>query len=197
MKPALIIIVAAAAAMAQDNAAARAAREWRQQHERATVDEFFALLAIPNIARDRDNIQRNAETIARLLEKRGVASKPVSVPGANPVVFAEIRTPGATRTIVFYAHYDGQPNGGIAGNVKRAGQDSIPDDILPRNLLEVEPQRKLQVARQVRLAGDHPELAGGCRKIRRREVRVIDEIVRLGAELESCPLVHDEFLEQR
>jgi acetylornithine deacetylase/succinyl-diaminopimelate desuccinylase-like protein len=33
----------------------------------------------------------------------------VSVPGANPVVFGEIRTPGATRTIVFYAHYDGQP----------------------------------------------------------------------------------------
>ena len=95
--------------MAQDNPAARAAREWRQQHERAIVDEFFTLLAIPNIARDRDNIQRNAETIAHMLEKRGVASKLVSVPGSNPVVFGEIRTPGATRTIVFYAHYDGQP----------------------------------------------------------------------------------------
>ena len=33
----------------------------------------------------------------------------VSVAGANPVVFGEIRTPGATRTIGFYAHYDGQP----------------------------------------------------------------------------------------
>lgn len=109
MKRALILIVTAAVAMAQDNAAARASREWRQQHERAIVDEFFALLAIPNIARDHDNIQRNAETIAGMLEKRGVASKLVSVAGANPVVFGEIRTPGATRTIVFYAHYDGQP----------------------------------------------------------------------------------------
>jgi len=99
----------AALAVAQDNAAARAAREWRQHHERAIVDEFFSLLAIPNIARDRDNIQRNAETIARMLEKRGVAAKLVSVPGANPVVFGEIRAPGASRTIVFYAHYDGQP----------------------------------------------------------------------------------------
>jgi acetylornithine deacetylase/succinyl-diaminopimelate desuccinylase-like protein len=109
MKRILILIAMAAPAIAQDNAAARAAREWRQQHERAIVDEFSALLAIPDIARDRDNIQRNAETIAHMLEKRGVASKLVSVAGANPVVFGEIRTPGATRTLVFYAHYDGQP----------------------------------------------------------------------------------------
>jgi acetylornithine deacetylase/succinyl-diaminopimelate desuccinylase-like protein len=91
------------------NPAAQAARQWRQQHERAIVDEFVALLAIPNIAADRANIQRNAETIARMMEKRGIAAKLVSVPGANPVVFGEIKTPGATRTIVFYAHYDGQP----------------------------------------------------------------------------------------
>ena len=109
MRKFLIWIAAAAAAMAQDNPAGHAAREWRQQHERAIVDEFFSLLAIPNIARDHENIQRNAEKIAQMMEKRGIAAKLVSVPGSNPVVFGEIRTPGATRTIVFYAHYDGQP----------------------------------------------------------------------------------------
>jgi hypothetical protein len=66
-----ILLALTMAAGAQDNAAARAAREWRQQHERAIVDEFFALLAIPNIARDRENIQRNAEFIAGMLEKLG------------------------------------------------------------------------------------------------------------------------------
>ena len=91
------------------NPAALAARQYRQQHERAIVDEFVTLLAIPNIASDRANIQRNAETIAAMMQKRGVAAKLVSVPNANPVVFGEIKTPGATRTIVFYAHYDGQP----------------------------------------------------------------------------------------
>ena len=50
---------------AQSSPAAQAARQWRQQHERAIVDEFVALLAIPNIASDRANIQRNAEAIAR------------------------------------------------------------------------------------------------------------------------------------
>jgi len=91
------------------NPASQAARQWRQQHERAIMDEFISLLAIPNIAADRANIQRNAETIAAMMQKRGIAAKLVSVPGGNPVVFGEIKTPGATRTIVLYAHYDGQP----------------------------------------------------------------------------------------
>src|SRR5690242_10298259 len=94
---------------APPNPAALAARQWRQQHERAIMDEFVALLAIPNIASDHANIQRNAEAIAQMMEKRGIAAKLVSVPGGNPVVFGEIKTPAATRTIVLYAHYDGQP----------------------------------------------------------------------------------------
>ena len=69
----------------------------------------MALLAIPNISRDSVNIQRNAESIRDALIKRGVAARLISRPGANPLVFGEIRTPGATRTIGFYAHYDGQP----------------------------------------------------------------------------------------
>jgi acetylornithine deacetylase/succinyl-diaminopimelate desuccinylase-like protein len=91
------------------NPAAAAARQYRQQHERAILDEFFGLLTIPNIASDKPNIQKNAETIVAMLQKRGVTAKAVSVPGGNPVVAGEMKAPGATRTIGFYAHYDGQP----------------------------------------------------------------------------------------
>src|SRR5579862_7193308 len=103
------ILACAPAVFAQSNPAALAARKWRQQHERAIVDEFIALLSVPNIASDHVNIQKNAELIAKMLDKRGVAPRLVSVSGANPVVFGEIKSPGATRTLVFYAHYDGQP----------------------------------------------------------------------------------------
>jgi acetylornithine deacetylase/succinyl-diaminopimelate desuccinylase-like protein len=96
-------------APAQTNPASIAADQWRQKHERQIMDEFATLLAIPDVATDRANIQRNAETIEAMMRKRGLDPRLVSVPGANPVVFGEIRTPGATRTIVFYAHYDGQP----------------------------------------------------------------------------------------
>jgi acetylornithine deacetylase/succinyl-diaminopimelate desuccinylase-like protein len=94
---------------AQSSPAAQAARQWRQQHERAIVEEFMALLAIPNVSRDTANIQRNAEAIRDALTKRGVDARLISLSGGNPIVFGEIRTPGATRTIGFYAHYDGQP----------------------------------------------------------------------------------------
>ena len=105
----VLIVLIGATVRAQTNPASQVARQWRQQHERAIVDEFFKLLAIPNISSDRSNIQRNADAIAELLEKRGIAVKQVAISGSNPVVFGEIRTPGATRTIGFYAHYDGQP----------------------------------------------------------------------------------------
>src|ERR1700678_2515588 len=103
------LLVLHACAFAQTNPAALAGRKWRQQHERAIVDEFVSLLSIPHIATDRANIQRNAELIAKMLEKRGVPAKLVSVPGANPVVFGEIRTPGANRSLAFYDHYVAQP----------------------------------------------------------------------------------------
>jgi acetylornithine deacetylase/succinyl-diaminopimelate desuccinylase-like protein len=108
-RSALICCLLSSTLYAQSNPAAQAARSWRRQHEHAIVGEFISLLAIPNISRDREGIQRNVEAIAKMMEQRGVAARLLSTPGSNPVVFGEIRTPGATRTIAFYAHYDGQP----------------------------------------------------------------------------------------
>jgi acetylornithine deacetylase/succinyl-diaminopimelate desuccinylase-like protein len=102
-------LLLASVALAQTNPASITARSWREGHERAIIDEYFQLLSIPNIATDQVNIRRNADFIVAMLGKRGVAARLVEAPDVNPVVFGEIRTPGATRTIVFYAHYDGQP----------------------------------------------------------------------------------------
>jgi acetylornithine deacetylase/succinyl-diaminopimelate desuccinylase-like protein len=95
--------------LAQQNRSAAAARAWRQNHEQAIMAEFASLLRIPNVSRDRQNIQRNADAIVGMLTERGIAARLVSIPGSNPVVFGEIQAPGASRTIAFYAHYDGQP----------------------------------------------------------------------------------------
>jgi len=50
---------------AQTNPAALAARRFRQQHERAIVDEFITLLSIPNIASDHANIQETPNSSRR------------------------------------------------------------------------------------------------------------------------------------
>jgi acetylornithine deacetylase/succinyl-diaminopimelate desuccinylase-like protein len=84
-------------------------RAYRQQHEPAIVGEFAQLLAIPNHAADTANVRRNAQFIARALRHRQVETRLLELEGAPPVVFGKLDAPGATRTMTFYAHYDGQP----------------------------------------------------------------------------------------
>jgi acetylornithine deacetylase/succinyl-diaminopimelate desuccinylase-like protein len=91
------------------DAPAEAARKWRTAHESEILKEFTSLLAIPNVASDMANIQRNADTLVSMLKRRQVDARLLSIPDAPPIVYGEIKTPGAKRTIVFYAHYDGQP----------------------------------------------------------------------------------------
>jgi acetylornithine deacetylase/succinyl-diaminopimelate desuccinylase-like protein len=111
MKKLLISLgfICCAGALAQQNPAASAARHWRETHERTILSEFIDLLAMPNLARDEPAVRKNANAIVAMLEKRGVKTRLLEEAGVPPVVFGEINTPGATRTLVFYAHYDGQP----------------------------------------------------------------------------------------
>ncbi len=83
---------------------------YRKAHEPEILREFRDLLAIPNLASDSVNIRRNAAHIQSMMQRRGIATQLLSAPtGGPPVVYGELTTPGATRTVVFYAHYDGQP----------------------------------------------------------------------------------------
>jgi len=109
LRAVLLSIAFAAFAHAQSNPAAAAAHQWRTAHQQAILAEFMDLLAIPNLASDAPNIRRNAAAVSAILEKRGVRTRLLELPGAPPVVFGEIDSPGAARTVVFYAHYDGQP----------------------------------------------------------------------------------------
>lgn len=102
----------AASASAQDSGAAvrSAAREYRERNEGAILTEFAELLALPNLASDSVGIRRNADFLLRMLGRRGFTdTQLLTVPGAPPAVYGELRSPGATRTLVLYAHYDGQP----------------------------------------------------------------------------------------
>src|SRR5881392_3346232 len=82
---------------------------WRAAREAAIIREFVELLAIPNLASDSGPIRRNAAAIVRMLKRRGVTARLLEAPGAPPAVFGERASPGATRTVMLYAHYDGQP----------------------------------------------------------------------------------------
>lgn len=111
---------------------------WRRAHEREILDEAFALLAIPNVASDSANIARNVSFITAAFAKRGVVVTPLRAPtGGSPAIFGELKAPGATRTVVFYAHYDGQPvaSGGWDGEPftpeLRRYRNSVATDAVP------------------------------------------------------------------
>ncbi len=75
----------------------------------ALLKEYRALLAIPNLASDAVNIRRNAEAIRDMFRRRGLEAGLLEEEGSPPLVFGEMKIPGARRTVIFYAHYDGQP----------------------------------------------------------------------------------------
>ena len=84
-------------------------RAFRLAHENDILREFAAWLAIPNMCTDGPNIRRNAEHLAEALRRRNVDVQILETEGGPPVVFGEVRAPGATKTLLLYAHYDGQP----------------------------------------------------------------------------------------
>jgi acetylornithine deacetylase/succinyl-diaminopimelate desuccinylase-like protein len=86
-----------------------AAREYTSTHRAEATQEFSEFLSIPNVAADPANLARNADLLVGMLKRRSVKSRLFSIPGAPPVVYGQIDVPGAQHTIVFYAHYDGQP----------------------------------------------------------------------------------------
>src|SRR5215468_29180 len=84
-------------------------RQYRQQHEVEIVRAYAQLLSIPNVASDTANIRANADFISTALEKRGFKTRLLSAGAGSPVVYGELPSPGARHTILWYAHYDGQP----------------------------------------------------------------------------------------
>jgi acetylornithine deacetylase/succinyl-diaminopimelate desuccinylase-like protein len=87
-------------------------RQFRQRHEHELLTEYMRLLAIPSVAADSAGLRQTAATIADMMRQRGLTNVQLlaaPTPGVPPAVYGEVRVPGATRTLVFYAHYDGQP----------------------------------------------------------------------------------------
>jgi acetylornithine deacetylase/succinyl-diaminopimelate desuccinylase-like protein len=104
----------------------QAVREYRRRHEVQIVRELAELVALPDVASDMPGIRRNAAALVAMLRRRGIEARLLTAGAAAgaggaggeaaaaavelpPVVYGELRVPGARHTLVLYAHYDGQP----------------------------------------------------------------------------------------
>lgn len=106
----------AAALLAAISSAAPAAdlpesiAQWRQAHERQIVDDLAGFVSIPSVAANPDGLAAMADRLRAKLAQGGFQTRLIGADtGAPPVVYGYLPTLGARRTVVFYAHYDGQP----------------------------------------------------------------------------------------
>ncbi len=112
---ATFFFICGAPCLAQKRAAIPAAqvveevRNYRLNNEDRIMRELTEFLAIPNVASDTENIQKNAAHLVEMLEARGIETHLLPISGRGPVVFGKLNVPDAKRTVIFYAHYDGQP----------------------------------------------------------------------------------------
>jgi acetylornithine deacetylase/succinyl-diaminopimelate desuccinylase-like protein len=84
-------------------------RAYIAAHRQGIMREFQEFLSIPNLASDAPNIQKNADALMAMLQKRGLQVQLLRVENAPPVVLGILPGGSAKHTVTFYAHYDGQP----------------------------------------------------------------------------------------
>ncbi len=87
-------------------------RRHETQHADDVIKEFVRFLSIPNVASDTANLRKNAAFIMEMMQQRGIGNIQLleaATTGTPPVVYGEVKVRGAKQTLIFYAHYDGQP----------------------------------------------------------------------------------------
>ena len=98
-------------AFAQTNGAASLSH-YANKNAGKIVNEFAEFLSLPNVAADTSGQQKTAAFIAEMMKQRGIQKIQLLTadePGVPPVVYGESVVADANQTLIFYAHYDGQP----------------------------------------------------------------------------------------
>jgi len=84
-------------------------RDFRKANEHLMISTYVDFLKIPNVAYDIPNIRKNAIWISDYMKSKGISNVQLLYPRSAdkpPAVYGEVMVPGATQTVVFYAHYD-------------------------------------------------------------------------------------------
>jgi len=83
-----------------------------QQQQNEWLQEFISFVRLPNTPLNEYHTRLNTTFMVNLMRSSGIERVQLlsaSTPNVPPAVYGEVNVPGATRTIVLYAHYDGQP----------------------------------------------------------------------------------------
>ncbi len=102
----MLVVLAPATAFAQSDEI-QSVRAYWSSHQAEIVGELVEFLSLPNNAADIPAMRRNADALMEMMARRGIEPRLLETAGP-PYVYGELMVPGADRTVMFYAHYDGQ-----------------------------------------------------------------------------------------
>lgn len=94
---------------AQGEVTPQTVRNYVDSHRADIVGQFSQLLSIPSVQEDVPALQAAANQIEELARGRGFDVEQWPSSNGIPVVFAEKKVSEEARTILLYAHFDGQP----------------------------------------------------------------------------------------
>ncbi|UQD56304.1 M20/M25/M40 family metallo-hydrolase [Flavobacterium sp. K5-23] len=87
-------------------------KKYTQKNANEIITEFSEFLRLPNVASDPLSLRKNADFIMSMMNRKGIKNVQLlhgETKNSTPAVYGEVLVPGAKQTLIFYAHYDGQP----------------------------------------------------------------------------------------
>ena len=72
-------------------------------------DEICRLVAQPSVSARNEGIAECADLVVEMMERLGIRTKVLRMKGAAPLIFGETKAKKSAKVILFYNHYDVQP----------------------------------------------------------------------------------------
>jgi len=73
------------------------------------VKDLVGLVNQPSVSARGEGVQECAKLVAAMMKEVGISTKILPEKEGNPVVYGEIKSKDASKTLLFYDHYDVQP----------------------------------------------------------------------------------------
>jgi len=78
-------------------------------HQEEFVEDLAKLVRQPSVAARGEGIEQCAKIVEAMMKEVGLSTKIIREEGGNPVVYGELESEAAEKTLLFYDHYDVQP----------------------------------------------------------------------------------------
>jgi acetylornithine deacetylase/succinyl-diaminopimelate desuccinylase-like protein len=73
------------------------------------VNEVALLASQPSVSARHEGIEQCAELVEKMMQEVGIETRMLRMEGVAPLVYGEMRSSKSSKTVMFYNHYDVQP----------------------------------------------------------------------------------------